>query len=119
MLTGGKVHIKTKVEYAGREKIQVEVQQKKKGHYVTIHPQTRLSRSGNITTTDIPLAATGNYRLRVRAGNKARWGNWITFTVDKLMKNMPSLRHTNPTSQTKIQTRNPTISIKPSLQPIR
>ena len=120
MLTGGKVHIKTKVEYAGREKIQVEVQQeKKKGRYVTIHPQTRLSRSGNITTTDIPLAATGNYRLRVRAGNKARWGNWITFTVDKLMKNMPTLSHPAPQIQTMSPAHKPGLSTKPELQRIR
>ncbi len=119
LLAGNIVHVKAKVEYTGREHIQVEVQQKKKGRYITLRPEIHLSKTGNITAADISLSATGSYRLRVRAGNNGRWSNWTTFTVDKLMKNMPTLRHSTPAVRNNKPIHTATPSIKPSLQPVR
>ncbi len=119
LLTGNKVHVKAQVEYTGREHLQLEVQQKKKGRYIPLRPEIRLSKTGNITVADIPLSATGNYRLRVRAGNNGHWSKWTTFTVDRLMKTMPALRHSTPAVQTNKPVHTSTPSIKPSLQLVR
>jgi len=118
-LAGSSMHVKAKVEYGGKERLQVEVQQEKQRRFVAVHPQISLSKTGKIGTVDITLGETGNYRLRVRAGNSRHWGNWTTFKVDKLMSNMPALEQTTSALKGKASAKKPTLSIKPGLQPIR
>jgi len=119
ILTGSNTHVKAQITYEGKERLEVEVQQEKQRRFVAVHPQISLSKTGKIGTVDITLGETGNYRLRVRAGNSRHWGNWTTFKVDKLMSNMPALEQTTSALKGKASAKKPTLSIKPGLQPIR
>ena len=120
LLTGKNVQVQAQITYAGKQKIQVELQRQTGHRFSAIHPRMSFTKSHATTTATISLQQTGSYRLRVRAGSNARWSGWTTFTVDKLMKNMPSLQQHTPALEQKTPAKkNPTLSTKPALQMVR
>ena len=119
LLSRKNVQVQVRTSYAGKQKIQVEVQLQAGNRFSTIHPRMSLTSNRATTTATIRLQQTGNYRLRVRAGSSAHWSGWTTFTVDTLMKNVPTLHKQTPMRQQKTPTNKPTISIKPTLQMVR
>jgi hypothetical protein len=50
------------------------VEQKVKGRYVPLKAKPVIRAGKTATTVEIPVTATGDYRLRVRAGDKG--GKW-------------------------------------------
>ncbi|HHL32953.1 MAG TPA: hypothetical protein ENJ30_01155 [Desulfobulbaceae bacterium] len=119
LLTGKSVQVQAQISYAGKQKIQVELQRKTGHRFSAIHPRMSFTKSRAITTATISLQLTGSYRLRVRAGSNARWSGWTTFNVDTLMNNMPSLQQHTPAPEQKTPTKKPALSIKPSLPMVR
>ncbi len=119
LLTGKNVQVQAQITYAGKQKIQVEVQRETNHRFSAIHPRISFTKSRAITTATISLQQTGSYRLRVRAGSNAHWSGWTTFTVDKLMHKMPTLRHPTTQIQTMSPAHKPGPSARPELQRIR
>ena len=85
LLAGNSVQVQARIRYAGREKMQVDVQRETDHRFRAIQPRISFSASGATTTATIHLDRTGRYRLRVRAGSSGRWSGWTTFNVDRLM----------------------------------
>jgi len=87
MLTGKSTHIKAKISHASGQQVRVQVEQKKKGHFVPIKKGITIHSGKSTTSVDIVARGTGQYRLRAKnSSGKASWSGWTKFTVDHLMK---------------------------------
>ena len=119
LLTGNSVRVQARISYAGKQKIEIEVHRQTSHGFRAIHPRISFTKGRATTTATISLQQTGSYRLRVRAGSNSHWSGWTTFTVDTLMKNMPSLQQYTPAPEQKTSAKKPALSTKPAMQMVR
>ncbi len=118
MMTGKSVHIVTKISNPTKARLQIQLQEKKKNHFVDIHPRINQRYTRGQTIADFTLNQRGEYRFRVKAVAKnSKFGPWRTFLIDAIKHSvMPKVAPAKPTAP---KTSRPVTTLHPVLQHIR
>ncbi len=89
LLAGNSVRIKAKISNPTAARLLIQVQEKQKGRFVTIHPRIKQRQAHGETVAEFSLKHKGEYRFRVKTeGKNSKFGHWRTFLVDCLAKQL-------------------------------
>jgi hypothetical protein len=92
LMVAKNMHIKAEITHAADRKIQVELQHEKNRRFLPVKTGIRPHQMKDKTSVDMLITSTGTYRMRIKdTAKRSRWGKWTTFTVGRVMKNMPRL----------------------------
>jgi hypothetical protein len=108
LMVAKNMHIKAEITHAAGQKIQVELQHEKNRRFLPVKTGIRTHQMKDKASVDMLITSTGTYRMRIKdTVKRSRWGKWTTFTVDRVMKNMPRLSREKTTIQLKKQPAHP------------